>query len=149
MTQLRKYHFYFLNKCDLFDIIPTSIIIVKHIIMGVIYTKFWYVSGHVYISCNTFKNERLFWGKVKHESLGVIFDVLFQRAIRILVIVCSWVNIWDLAGWRKTPNLSVWGKIEFPVVFLFSLLCAQTLITCFYGELYIQSHWKVLHQFLQ
>ena len=36
---------------------------------------------------------RLFLGKVKHESLGVIFDVLFQRAIR--VIVYSWVNIRD------------------------------------------------------
>ena len=36
---------------------------------------------------------RLFWGKVKHESLGVIFDVLFQSAVR--VIVYSWVNIRD------------------------------------------------------
>ena len=36
---------------------------------------------------------RLFWGKVKHESLGLILDVLFQSAVR--VIDFSWVNIRD------------------------------------------------------
>ena len=36
---------------------------------------------------------RLFLGKVKDESVGVIFDVLFQSAVR--VIVYSWVNIRD------------------------------------------------------
>ena len=35
---------------------------------------------------------RLFLGKVKHESLGVIFDVLFQSGA-VRVIVYSWVNI--------------------------------------------------------
>jgi len=52
--------------------------------MGVIYTVFWYVLG-MYIPD--------FLGKVKNESLGVIFDVLFQSAVR--VIVYSWVNIRD------------------------------------------------------
>ena len=60
-----------------------------------------YISAVIHLRTKDVFGEKL----NMHESLGVIFDVLFQRAIRIRVIVYSWVNIRDLlAGGRHQTS---------------------------------------------